>query len=270
MEVKLIVASGNIQGQEVQVTGPRFFIGRAEDCHLRPRSDLISRHHCAILVDEDFVAVRDFGSKNGTYVNNQRVTGETELKAGDRLRVGAIDFEVLISAEAAAHKDAPAASKKAAGEKPAGEKPAAAEKAAAAIAESVVEKTSAIETKVGLGGPKKPKVQSVQEAAKRTVQSAGSSKDDDVSAWLDDEPNPMAETTTMDPTQTVDTAKVEKEKLGKSAPPAGPQEEEPIESEEEPDKPKTDPFHVAGASKKQDSGTSKDAAADMLKKFFRQ
>lgn len=73
----------------------------------------------------------------------------------------------------------------------------------------------------------------------------------------------------MNPTQTVEAAKVEQEKIAKSAPPAEPEEEEPIDSEEESAKAKTDPFHVAGTSKKQDTSSSKDAAADMLKKFFR-
>jgi len=96
MEVKLIVTQGKQAGQEVPVSGRKFFIGRAEDCHLRPHSDLISRHHCVILVEDAFVAVRDFGSKNGTYVNGQRIAAEVELKSGDRLKVGQLEFEVRI------------------------------------------------------------------------------------------------------------------------------------------------------------------------------
>lgn len=94
MEVKLVVTQGKQAGQEVPIPGRKFFIGRAEDCQLRPHSDLISRHHCVILVEEGFVAIRDFGSKNGTYVNGNRVTSEVELKAGDRLKVGQLEFEV--------------------------------------------------------------------------------------------------------------------------------------------------------------------------------
>ncbi len=69
MELKLKIVQGKNAGQEVAITGQKFLIGRAEDCHMRPGSDMISRHHCAIVVDQSFVAVRDFGSKNGTYVN---------------------------------------------------------------------------------------------------------------------------------------------------------------------------------------------------------
>ena len=55
---------------------------------------MISRHHCAIVVEQSYVAVRDFGSKNGTYVNGERVVGECELKSGDQLRVGPLEFEI--------------------------------------------------------------------------------------------------------------------------------------------------------------------------------
>ncbi len=94
MEVKLIVTGGKQAGQEVPVPGRKFFIGRAEDCQLRPHSDLISRHHCVILVEDGFVAIRDFGSENGTYVNGQRVSAEVELKSGDHLKVGQLEFEI--------------------------------------------------------------------------------------------------------------------------------------------------------------------------------
>jgi pSer/pThr/pTyr-binding forkhead associated (FHA) protein len=97
MDLKLKVLEGKNAGQEIAVRGKKFFIGRAEDCHLRPGSDLISRHHCVLLVEDGYVGVRDFGSKNGTFVNDQRVVGERELKPGDRLAIGPLYFEVEIA-----------------------------------------------------------------------------------------------------------------------------------------------------------------------------
>ena len=97
MEVKLVLVGGKNAGKEIPVRGPKFFIGRAEDCHLRPQSDRVSRHHAAILVEEAFVAVRDFGSKNGTYVNGEQIKSERELKTGDRLKIGPLEFEVQLA-----------------------------------------------------------------------------------------------------------------------------------------------------------------------------
>lgn len=93
MQLKLKVTQGKNAGQEINVPGPKFLIGRAEDCHLRAGSDAISRHHCVILIEEGYVGVRDFGSKNGTYVNQERIVGERPLKTNDILKVGPLEFE---------------------------------------------------------------------------------------------------------------------------------------------------------------------------------
>ena len=97
MDVKLYVLHGKQAGVTIPVAGPRFFIGRAEDCQLRPHSELISRHHCVIIVDEDMVQIHDFGSKNGTYLNGARIEDQEELHAGDRLQIGSLEFEVRIT-----------------------------------------------------------------------------------------------------------------------------------------------------------------------------
>ena len=108
MDVKLIVANGKSAGQAIPIAGSKFFVGRAEDCHLRPRSDLVSRHHCALVVEDGRVSIRDFGSKNGTLVNGQRVQSEQELKNGDQLTVGNLEFKVELSVDVGGKKKPPA------------------------------------------------------------------------------------------------------------------------------------------------------------------
>ncbi len=92
MEVKLIVVGGKQEGMEIPVQGPEFLIGRGEECRLRPQSTLISRKHCAILVDKDSAVLVDFGSVNGTLVNGERVQDRCELKNGDRIKIGIIEL----------------------------------------------------------------------------------------------------------------------------------------------------------------------------------
>jgi len=96
MRVILKVTRGSNAGKEISVPASRFLIGRGTDCHLRPQSDAISRRHCEVTVGDASVTVRDFGSRNGTHVNGQRVEGEHELKMGDLLRMGPLEFEVFI------------------------------------------------------------------------------------------------------------------------------------------------------------------------------
>jgi pSer/pThr/pTyr-binding forkhead associated (FHA) protein len=97
MEVKLVVIGGKSQGREIPITETEFIIGRGENCHLRPASDRVSRKHCAIYRKEGQVTVIDFGSTNHTYVNDEQVVAERELKNGDRLKVGVLEFEVQLA-----------------------------------------------------------------------------------------------------------------------------------------------------------------------------
>jgi DNA-binding CsgD family transcriptional regulator len=48
----------------------------------------VSRLHAVVESYGAGWAVRDMGSRNGTYINNERVLGETLLHPGDELRVG--------------------------------------------------------------------------------------------------------------------------------------------------------------------------------------
>jgi pSer/pThr/pTyr-binding forkhead associated (FHA) protein len=99
MELKLKVLSGKQAGVEIAIAGPRFTIGRGDDNHLRPHSDAISRHHCEVLIDGGAATVRDLGSRNGTFVNGQRISEQQRLKAGDKLTVGQLQFEVHLVPE---------------------------------------------------------------------------------------------------------------------------------------------------------------------------
>jgi pSer/pThr/pTyr-binding forkhead associated (FHA) protein len=94
MQLKLKVVGGQREGTEIPIPGPKFLIGRDDDCNLRPRNEMISRHHCVIIVEQGYIGLRDFNSKNGTFVNGERIRGERELKAGDELEVGDLRFKV--------------------------------------------------------------------------------------------------------------------------------------------------------------------------------
>ncbi len=96
IQAELRIATGNKQGNSISLPQGKFLVGREEDCHLRPNSDLVSRHHCVFIVDDFSVRLRDLGSTNGTFVNGQRLVGAVNLKPGDRVLIGKLDFEVMI------------------------------------------------------------------------------------------------------------------------------------------------------------------------------
>lgn len=93
---QLKVSGGKQDGRLIPLSAGKFLVGREEDCHLRPGSELVSRHHCVFTVDEFMVRLRDLGSTNGTLVNGDPIRGEVKIEAGDRVSIGKLEFEVLI------------------------------------------------------------------------------------------------------------------------------------------------------------------------------
>lgn len=96
MRVSLKVVGGKHNGRQIAISVPRFIIGRGETAHLRPASDMISREHCAIETSNGQVVISDLGSRNGTFVNGEKLTGAHECKSGDEVRVGRLTFEIVL------------------------------------------------------------------------------------------------------------------------------------------------------------------------------
>jgi pSer/pThr/pTyr-binding forkhead associated (FHA) protein len=98
MKVNLIVTvAGPNQGRAVPIPGPKLLIGRDADCHLRPASQAISKKHCAITVTNGKVLISDLGSMNGTVVNGEIIKGEVEIRHGDEIKVGPLEFKLDIT-----------------------------------------------------------------------------------------------------------------------------------------------------------------------------
>ena len=126
--------------------------------------------------------MRDLGSRNGTYVNDQRITEQVPLSVGDELRVGPLHFRVGASVSAAAKSEPtppPAAQPKPA---------------------------------------KQPPVKDVADVAQRTAGKADlSATEDDVSRWLLGLGDPASEPTLKE-TRTI---RLEETTLNRVVPPNG-------------------------------------------------
>lgn len=105
MQVTLKVVGGKHNGREIKVVGSEFIIGRSEGANLRPTSDLVSRKHCGISIEKGEVVVEDFSSRNGTFINGERISGRHVVRPGDRLRVGRLQFELVLDPSRSAKKD---------------------------------------------------------------------------------------------------------------------------------------------------------------------
>src|SRR5262249_49390834 len=91
----LVEIYGPNLGRTVLLDGPVTVLGRAAECDVVLDLDNVSRRHCTIHSREDGHFVRDGGSTNGTFVNDEEVNGERLLRAGDLLRIGSVVFKFL-------------------------------------------------------------------------------------------------------------------------------------------------------------------------------
>jgi len=69
-------------------------LGRADACQIRLGDTYISQFHARIFPRDGAWYVEDLGSTNGTYLNQRKLSGPSELHAGDRLRLGKTTLEL--------------------------------------------------------------------------------------------------------------------------------------------------------------------------------
>lgn len=96
LQAELKILGGKHQGKAIPLTTKKFLVGREQDCHLRPNSDLVSRHHCVFSIDDYAIRLRDLGSTNGTRVNGKPLHGEVILKSGDQIGIGKLELELVL------------------------------------------------------------------------------------------------------------------------------------------------------------------------------
>ncbi len=66
-------------------------IGRDPDAEVRLDSSTVSRRHARIVIDVDRTVLEDFGSKNGTFIRDQKVSATPVLLGdGDEIRIGSL------------------------------------------------------------------------------------------------------------------------------------------------------------------------------------
>jgi pSer/pThr/pTyr-binding forkhead associated (FHA) protein len=86
--------------QELDLIGPVLTLGRGAECQITLDDPLVSRLHAQLTITEDYVLVRDLGSRNGVRINGVLIDGETQLADNDRLRLGSQDLIFLVAASA--------------------------------------------------------------------------------------------------------------------------------------------------------------------------
>src|SRR5579872_7420386 len=101
---KLVVLSEGMTGQSYELKVDKTTIGRVEDNTFQIAQPSISSHHAEVLLRGSEVVIKDLNSTNGTFINNQQITGEAVLKPGQVLRLGQVEIRLESGAPAAPSK----------------------------------------------------------------------------------------------------------------------------------------------------------------------
>lgn len=91
---KLVVLSAGLTGVSYELKTDKTTVGRVEDNTFQIAQASISSHHCEVLLRGTEVVVKDLNSTNGTFINNQQITGEATLKPGQTLRLGEVELKL--------------------------------------------------------------------------------------------------------------------------------------------------------------------------------
>lgn len=96
-EWSLIADSSWLSGQEFPVLGKPddvVTVGRSSQCDIVFAGTHLSRLHAEITINYSSLTIKDMGSANGTFVNDEKVTN-AQIYPGDRIRLDVYSFRVF-------------------------------------------------------------------------------------------------------------------------------------------------------------------------------
>lgn len=97
LDAKLVVVGGDVKTEEIKLRLPST-IGRGRGTSIVLPHPLVSRQHCELYEQDGQLMVRDLGSLNGTFVNNQKVA-EAPVSPGELLTIGTVTFRAVYEAK---------------------------------------------------------------------------------------------------------------------------------------------------------------------------
>jgi DNA-binding response OmpR family regulator len=91
---RFLMQGGQLKGSEFVLTKESVSIGRAPDSDIVVGDRLASRHHARVDRQHGQFVITDCGSRNGTFLNGQRISEPQVLRDGDELQIG-LEFKAL-------------------------------------------------------------------------------------------------------------------------------------------------------------------------------
>ncbi len=92
----IYIERGKNKGQRIEIKIPLATIGRDPSCDIMIEDDQISRYHCEIKCRGKIFIIRDVNSRNGTYLNGEKII-DSALHNTDRILLGNTELIFLSS-----------------------------------------------------------------------------------------------------------------------------------------------------------------------------
>ena len=93
----LVVTAGPRKGTQLEITAQGIRIGRDPNNELFLDDPEVSRHHARVILHNGAVWVQDAGSRNGIFVNGNRVSGHKQISPGAQIQIGNHQFLVKLA-----------------------------------------------------------------------------------------------------------------------------------------------------------------------------
>jgi diguanylate cyclase (GGDEF)-like protein len=93
-EACLVVIYGLDLGKKYNLNRASLIIGRSSKADIQIDQESVSRNHCKVINTGKTIMLRDLGSTNGTYINDELVD-EYVLRDGDFIKIGRCIFKFL-------------------------------------------------------------------------------------------------------------------------------------------------------------------------------
>ncbi len=91
--LQLVVLEGSLAGQTFTLSG-QTTLGRSSENTIQLEDERASRRHAQIDLQGGDWTIQDLGSRNGTFINQERIVQPVSLQTGDQVQIGDTLFQV--------------------------------------------------------------------------------------------------------------------------------------------------------------------------------
>lgn len=91
----LRILTGKLKGKKLMLPDHEITLGSDRSCQLKQYGEGIAPKHCTLKPTPLGILVNDLGTETGTFIDNERIAGESLLEPGGLLKVGSMLFRLI-------------------------------------------------------------------------------------------------------------------------------------------------------------------------------